>query len=464
MEYWLSEQSYMNPNKIAITDGVKALTFRTLYDRAKVIAEHLVTLNISRVGLYLTNSINSVILIHACWIAHIEIAMINTRLTPKEITAQMQSIDVQYIITTASLALKDFNIIPFQSLIDKRNKGLISKSFNQQDIASIMFTSGTTGPQKAVPQTFNNHYASAKGCKSSLGFDSTTIWLSVLPIYHISGLSVLLRSVIEGFTVRLLDKFDTQRMMHIIKNEHITHVSLVPQTLQWLMDAGLTQPYKLEKILLGGAKLSVALIDEALNYQLPIYNSFGMTETCSQFLTASPDMLARRHDTVGKPSSKVSIKIHNPNRDGHGELWLKGNNVMDGYLYPKGLKDAFVDGYFKTGDIAEVDKDGFVVIYDRRKDLIISGGENIYPYEIEMQAKQFDGIKDAMCVPLSDETWGQVPLLYYISEDNIDIASLDRFLRVQLAAYKVPKKYVAVQTLPYTSTGKLQRNKFELKG
>ena len=327
-----------------------------------------------------------------------------------------------------------------------------------------MFTSGTTGPQKAVPQTFNNHYASAKGCKSSLGFDSKTIWLSVLPIYHISGLSVLLRSVIEGFTVRLLDKFDTQRMMYIIKNEHITHVSLVPQTLQWLMDAGLTQPYKLEKILLGGAKLSVALIDEALNYQLPIYNSFGMTETCSQFLTASPDMLARRHDTVGKPSSNVSIKIHNPNRDGHGELWLKGNNVMDGYLYPKGLKDAFVDGYFKTGDIAEVDKDGFVVIYDRRKDLIISGGENIYPYEIEMQAKQFDGIKDAMCVPLSDETWGQVPLLYYISEDNIDIASLDRFLRVQLAAYKVPKKYVAVQTLPYTSTGKLQRNKFELKG
>ena len=205
-------------NKIAITDGVKALTFRTLYDRAKVIAEHLVTLNISRVGLYLTNSINSVILIHACWIAHIEIAMINTRLTPKEITAQMQSIDVQYIITTASLALKDFNIIPFQSLIDKRNKGLISKSFNRQDIASIMFTSGTTGPQKAVPQTFNNHYASAKGCKSSLGFDSKRF--GFLYNYHISGLSVLLRSVIEGFTVRLLDKFDTQRMMHIIKNEH----------------------------------------------------------------------------------------------------------------------------------------------------------------------------------------------------------------------------------------------------
>ena len=117
----------------------------------------------------------------------------------------------------------------------------------------------------------------------SLGYDETTKWLSVLPIYHISGLSVLLRSIIEGFTVRILEKYNTQTMLAIIKAERPTHVSLVPQTLKWLMDAGLSQPFSIEKILLGGAKLSSTLIDEALNYHLPIYNSFGMTETCSQF-------------------------------------------------------------------------------------------------------------------------------------------------------------------------------------
>ena len=100
-----------------------------------------------------------------------------------------------------------------------------------------MFTSGTTGPQKAVPQTFKNHYASAIGCKESLGYDETTKWLSVLPIYHISGLSVLLRSIIEGFTVRILEKYNTQTMLSIIKEEGPTHISLVPQTLKWLMDA-----------------------------------------------------------------------------------------------------------------------------------------------------------------------------------------------------------------------------------
>ena len=112
-----------------------------------------------------------------------------------------------------------------------------------------------------------------------------------------------------------------------------------------------------------------------------------MTETCSQFLTATPEMLAQRYDTVGKPSENVQVRIKYPNSEGHGELLIKGNNVMNGYLYPTGLSDTFEDGYFKTGDIAEIDEEGFVMIYDRRKDLIISGGENIYPYEIETIAK-----------------------------------------------------------------------------
>ena len=101
---------------------------------------------------------------------------------------------------------------------------------------------------------------------------------------------------------------------------------------------GLNQPFSIEKILLGGAKLSTTLIDEALNYQLPIYNSFGMTETCSQFLTVTPEMLAQRYDTVGKPSENVNVRIKHPNSEGHGELH-KRNNVMNGYLYPAGLSD-----------------------------------------------------------------------------------------------------------------------------
>ena len=184
-----------------------------------------------------------------------------------------------------------------------------------------------------------------------------------------------------------------------------------------------------------------------------------MTETCSQFLTATPDMLAQRYDTVGKPSDNVKVKIKDADQNGHGELLIKGENVMNGYLYPSNLTDTFEDGFFKTGDIAEIDDDGFVMIYDRRKDLIISGGENIYPYQIESVAKYFPEIEDAVCIGQNDDTWGQVPVLYYIAQDYVDKNDLQQHFSTHLAKYKIPKAFYEVNELPYTSTGKLQRNK-----
>lgn len=459
MDFWLKEQSIKNKNKIAVTDGQHSLTFKALYDEAHGLSQHLNQLSQSRIGLHINNRIESLILIHACWLANIEIAMINTRLTTSEMIAQMNSIDVNTIITTTSLELEGFNIYNIEEIQLLNQIEDQMNIFKLENIASIMFTSGTTGPQKAVPQTFKNHLASAEGCKRSLGYSQQSKWLSVLPIYHISGLSVILRSVMEGFTVRLLEKYNTENMLDIIKNEDITHVSLVPQTLKWLMDAGLEKPYQLEKILLGGAKLSSNLIQQALDYRLPIYNSFGMTETCSQFLTATPDMLAQRYDTVGKPSDNVKVKIKDADQNGHGELLIKGENVMNGYLYPFNLTDTFEDGFFKTGDIAEIDDDGFVMIYDRRKDLIISGGENIYPYQIESVAKHFPEIEDAVCIGQNDDTWGQVPVLYYIAQDHVDKNDLQQHFSTHLAKYKIPKAFYEVNELPYTSTGKLQRNK-----
>lgn len=460
MEFWLEQQAKNKGNKIFIDDGNTQLTFKAFYDLALKVAKNLTELNNKRIGLYINNSIESVIIINAAWIAGIELAMINTRLTKHEILNQMASIDVDIIVSTLELDLDDIMIIDGHEIINKNDsKNNIVASFELNRIASIMFTSGTTGPQKAVPQTFGNHLASAQGCKQSLGFDDDTIWLSVLPIYHISGLSVILRAIIQGFTVRIEQKFDTQHMLEIIRNERPTHLSLVPQTLQWLLDEGLTQPYSIEKILLGGAKLSRQLIDKSLQCELPIYNSFGMTETCSQFLTASPKMLAERYDTVGKPSDHVRVAIKNADSKGHGELLIKGDNVMKGYLYPSELQGVFKDGFFNTGDIAEIDEQGYVMVYDRRKDLIISGGENIYPYEIESKAKYFDGIIDAMCTGIEDNTWGQVPYLYYVAHEEIDHNLLANYLASNLAKYKVPKGYERVDKLPYTSTGKLQRGK-----
>lgn len=460
VEAWLTQRATTQKDNVFIDDGKQRLTYGACYEQASKFAHVLHQLSRPRIGVYVDNSMEAVILINAAWLAGIEIAMLNTRLTTKEMIAQMHSIHVDTVIATMPLTLDaSIKVYNYQHLESFLTEESYVVPYDENRIASIMFTSGTTGPQKAVPQTFKNHEVSAKGCEQSLGFDRNSVWLSVLPIYHISGLSVMLRALTKGFTMRLEHKFDAQRMLRIIMDEEPTHVSLVPQTLKWLMDAGLHEPYHLEKILLGGAKLSAGLVQQALEYHLPIYNSFGMTETCSQFLTAAPEMLAERPDTVGKPSDNVIVKIKQPNKDGHGELLIRGDNVMNGYLYPEGLTDVFEEGYFNTGDIAEIDDQGYVMIYDRRKDLIISGGENIYPYEIESAAKQYPGIVDAMCVPVTDDTWGQTPYLYYISEHEIETQSLQQHFQQHLAKYKIPKSFERVTQLPYTSTGKLQRGR-----
>lgn len=457
LEFWLKTQAKQNGDKIFIDDGTNKITFASMYYEASRLAYQIKQLKKKRIGIYIENQIESITLINALWLAGVEIVMLNTRLTKEEMQNQLYSIETDTVITTNNLMLQDIAIIDFNEFKKEVSDNTYEAIFNMDRIASIMFTSGTTGPQKAVPQTFSNHYASAVGCKESLGFDQDTKWLSVLPIYHISGLSVILRALMEGFTVRIAAKFNSQVILEIIQKELPTHVSLVPQTLKWLMDEGLDQPFNIQKILLGGAKLSSTLIENALKSELPIYNSFGMTETCSQFLTASPNMLAKRYDTVGKPSENVFVKIKDPNDQGHGELLIKGENVMNGYLYPEHLMETFENGYFKTGDIAEIDEDGYVMIYDRRKDLIISGGENIYPYQIESVAKLHASIIDAMCIGEHDSTWGEVPYLYYISKTELSNEELLAHFKTHIAKYKIPKYFKHVTELPYTSTGKLQR-------
>lgn len=461
MKHWLEIRAKEQPKHIAIETDDTQMTFEELYAQSLELGKQLKTLNVSRLGFCVNNTIDAVIAIHAAWLYGIEVVMLNHRLTSNEIVKQLKSVNVSDVIAEKPIKLSDSINVHLLGEVQSItiSEPIAQADFNAQNIASIMFTSGTTGPQKAVPQRFKNHLASAEGCKASLGFSSTSKWFAVLPIYHISGLSIIIRSAIYGFTVYLKDKFDVIDTLNCIKTKRLTHLSLVPQTLIRLMNGGLDQPYLLEKILLGGAKLDPSMIQKALERHLPIYNSFGMTETCSQFLTASPFMLEQYPDTVGRVGPSQDIKISQPNAQGHGILLVKGQNVMEGYLYPSEVNAHAFDneGFFNTGDIASI-HDGFVTIYDRRKDLIISGGENIYPFEIETLAKTYDGVNDAMCVGISDEVWGERPILYIVSPLGEQvIEGLQTMLFHSLAKYKHPKVIYSVDALPYTSTGKLKR-------
>lgn len=201
MKHWIEQQVSHAPHKIAIQQGDVELTYEELFNDSKNKAHYIKQLQLKRVGLYIKNDIKHASLIIAAWLANVEVVMINTKLTPVEIEQQLNSIAVQTVFTFKPLHIKQ-NCIDIEDIhIDDSKHEEYDFTIDMDDIATIMFTSGTTGPAKAVPQTFSNHYFSAMGCKESLGYDESTRWLSVLPIYHISGLSVLIRSLIEGFTL-----------------------------------------------------------------------------------------------------------------------------------------------------------------------------------------------------------------------------------------------------------------------
>src|SRR5690625_1332539 len=279
MENWLKAASEAAPEKAAVKYRSETITYKALYNEARDLAGKIKSLGEDRIGLYVYNSSESLKLIHAMMQAGVEIVFINTRLTPHEIRQQLDDVGVTTIIATKPIEMGHFNIIKFSDLYDLETAGVEDREISGGDVLSIMFTSGTTGRAKAVKQTYANHYASAKGCEKRFNYDSDSIWMQVNPIYHISGLSIVLRCVIAQCTNILVDKFDEEKIFGLLKNEKVTHTSLVPVMLQRLLQVGSDFGEHLEGILLGGAGVTKKVLKEALDNGLPVYNSFGMTET-----------------------------------------------------------------------------------------------------------------------------------------------------------------------------------------
>lgn len=450
---WLKEAANRWPDKIAIIYKDVEISYAQLYDKALYVAYRLNSFNQKRIALQAENHINDCYIIHGAILAGIEIVMINKYLTEFEIKRQMEAVNTTHLITDKRI--ERCTVVRKQSMLENNTTQLSqTKNNNPEDILSIMFTSGTTGIQKAVPQRYINHFASAAHCKQTFTYNHDSIWLDVLPLFHISGLSILLRAVIDGCTVVLHEKFNAQQIITDIQQRNITHISLVPQTLERLLRHGLNNNNCLQGILIGGAKLDERLLKTAREANLPIFTSFGMTETCSQMITATPNDITRFPKSVGKVNGNITIE-HSEN--GIGEIAVKGNNVIDGYLYPESAnKDAFLHGYFLTGDIGYI-AEGYLYILDRRKDLIISGGENIYPSEIEQVILSQTAVQAVCIIGISDKQWGQVPICLY--EANNDMQDeIEKILTKHVAKYKHPKQIFKVQALKRTSNGKISRH------
>ena len=306
-------------------------------------------------------------------------------------------------------------------------------------VHSVIHTSGTSGRPKAVELTFANHAASAAASAAHLGLDPADRWLGVLPVFHVGGLAVLLRSSIAGATAVLEERFRAATVREMLERGELTIASVVPTMLARLRAEGLAAAPGLRAVLVGGGPLPAELFDWALAAGIPVCPTYGMTETSSQVATARP---GERHP---RPLPGVQIRIGDK-----GEILVRGAMVAGSALGP--------DGWVHTGDRGRLDAHGRLRVEGRLKEIIVTGGENVAPAEVEEALLAHPAVADAGVAGLPDPEWGEAVTAFVVAP-GADPAELREWCREQLPPPKVPKQVVLVDTLPRNAAGKLERER-----
>ena len=458
---WLRYGAEHYPNRICINE----YTYNDIYRGVVHVARKLELLGASRIAILSDNSVTMAIYVLATMVVHKELLLLNVHLKPKEIKNQLAQLDVTTVLHSVERREQlpnSISTIVFESLerilSDEEADDTFDWTFEDRDIAAIMNTSATTGQFKSVPLRWGQIRAHVQASKEVLGKTEQDNWLMVLPLFHVSGLSILMRSLYNGTAVTILPKYDESQVLKLIESENINMMSLVPTILTQLEPSIIH--HNLRVILLGGEFIPMALIDACEKKSLPIYKTYGMTETFSQSVTFSVLDYPHKRDSVGKPLPGMQVRIDKPDADGVGEIHLTGPMVMTGYIDKEPI-----DGDLNTDDIGYVDEDGFVYILNRRKDLIISGGENIYPKELEDLVYTLPSVKECAVVPVPDPKWGQVPALFVAFHDGESMTAdeIVSFMTKSLAKYKVPKYVKILPALPRNGTGKIVRNELRLE-
>jgi len=334
------------------------------------------------------------------------------------------------------------------------------------EVHCIIYTSGTTGRPKGAMLTYGNHWWSAIGSSLNLGMHRDDRWLACVPFFHVSGLSILMRSVIYGMPVVLHETFEPAAVNRSIDEDGVTIISVVSNMLFRMLEQRGEKPYPeaLRCVLLGGGPAPQPLLEDCERRGIPVVQTYGMTETASQIVTLPPEDAIRKLGSAGKPLLSAELRIV---RDGYtqpagqvGEIVVRGPNVTIGYHNrPEATAEALRDGWLHTGDLGYLDEEGYLYVFDRRSDLIISGGENVYPAEVESVLLAHPAVKEAGVTGIPDEKWGQVPAAAVKPDEGAAISeeALIQFCRERLAAYKVPKRIKFVAQLPRNASDKLMR-------
>ena len=475
---WRAAQT---PGAPALEGADGTLSFAQLADQASRAAGFLrlgVTAGSAPVALLMRGDARFAAWFHAVALTGRPVLPLNLRLTAAELAAQLEQARAACVLGEAGdTRLEELRarvpacaviVAPSLARLPPRVPLREARPHGADDVLAVLFTSGTTGRAKGVCLTWRNFIASAHAAEDRLGDAVRRRWLACMPLFHVGGLSILVRSVLFGGAVRLLSRFDAAAVSDALDDGGIAGISLVPTMMSRLLAhrGARPAPPGLEVLLLGGAAAAPELTARALAAGYPLCPTYGLTEAASQVATAAPPRAGADRPAPMLPVLGTEVRVVADGRDlpagTAGEILVRGGTVMRGYLHDDAATArALRDGWLHTGDVGFLDVDGGLHVLDRRDDLVVSGGENVYPAEVEAVLLEHPAVEDAGVTGVEDADLGSRVVAWIVTraDCSASVESLERHCRARLAGYKQPREFRFVAELPRNAAGKLQRRR-----
>ncbi len=435
LDNWLAQRAQSCPERTALVTEASSVTYAELEAEATWVARRLAAFGVRREGLAALTMHprrEEVVLLHAL----MKLGAVALPLSPQLTDAERAAVLVEQ---RPAVDLNDAAELT-QTEADLPLLG----EHDMDDLQCRILTSGTSGTPRPVDLTYGNFLFSAVGSAFNIGVEPEDRWLCCLPLSHVAGLSIILRSVIYGTTAVLMDRFDTEKVASTLVSGDIGVLSLVPTQLIRLLEAGadLSAP---RAILIGGGPVPEEALRSALSQGATVVQTYGMTETCSQVTTLAPADAERKVGSAGRPLLTTHVRIED------GEILVQGPTVSRGAIDP--------DGWLHTRDLGRIDEEGFLYVTGRRSEVIVTGGENVMPAEVEAVLLSHPGVADAAVVGRPDPEWQEAVCALVVLAEGTGVGeeALRDHCASSLAGYKVPKQVDFVSSLPRTASGKLLR-------
>ncbi|HWU06166.1 MAG TPA: long-chain fatty acid--CoA ligase [Streptomyces sp.] len=473
---WTARRARKTPHRTALVQGDVQLTYGELHARATRLAHHLRRLGVrpgDRVAHLGPNRPSFLEVLFAAGQLGAVFVPLNTRLAEPELRHCLVDSGAGVLVHTpefeefaASCALPH-RVATGPGLEDELaacEPVPIDVPVSHSDNALIMYTSGTTGRAKGAVLTHGNLIWNSLNTLVDAEFGADVVTLLSAPLFHTAALNMTcLPTVLKGGTLVLEEAFSPRRTLDLIERHRVTVMFGVPAMYQQIAVEPRFDGADLSSVrmlMCGGAPVPEALIRAYQRRGLSFIQGYGMTEASPGVCLLDAEHALDKPGSAGLPQFFSDVRIVDPagRNASRGELLVEGPNVMRGYWnLPEETAAALQDGWFRSGDIALADEDGYVTIVDRAKDMIISGGENIYPAEVEKTLHEHPAVSDCAVIGVPDEKWGEVPRAVVVLSPGTDVSADDilAFLHGRLARYKIPKSLVLTDALPRSGTGKL---------